>query len=123
MAMTKKEKEAMQAAIDKADLIVALRWTAPVGKDVKPPDREGYSEGWTYNAYSKVVEIAWSTSVAHGKGPIPKSGVYQSGSQRSLSMYSTKSKALAAMRYEIETESARHLMAIDRRLRKLTEAE
>lgn len=117
MAMTKKEQAEMKAAIDRADLLASLRWTAPVKKDVPPPDSGGYSEGWDFNAYSMVVDLWWSTSVTHGSGPAPIAGKHRSGSQNARWLFSTKAKALAAMRFEIETQSAQKLMKLDRLLR------
>lgn len=116
MAMTKKELAAMQAAIDRAELLAALRWTAPVAKDVPPPTDGGYSEGWTYNAHSLVVERGWSTSVSHGSGTVPERDKYRSGSQNARWMFSTEARALAAMRYELETMAAEKLMKCDRRM-------
>ena len=52
MAMTKKEKAAIQAAIDRAETLASLRWTWPVVRDVGVP-LQGYSEGWDYNAHSQ----------------------------------------------------------------------
>jgi len=119
MAMTKKERAEMDAAIERAELLAALRWTAPVQPDVAPPQSGGgYTEGWVFNAYSSTVQLEWSGSVLHGSGPAPRDGKRAScASQRSQWMYSTKAKALAAMRHEVERESARKLLAIDKRLR------
>lgn len=120
MAMTKKEQAAMQAAIDRAELLAALRWTAPVAKDVPPPTAGGYSEGWIYNAYSKCVERGWSTAVSHGSGPAPAPGErHTSGSQGARRMFSTEAKALAAMRHELETRAAEVLLKCDRCMRAL----
>lgn len=115
--MTKKEQAAMKAAIDRAELLAALRWTAQVEKDVPPPGAGGYSEGWTYNAYSMVVEIGWSTSVCHGTGRAPKSykeRIGKSASQNARWMYSTEAKAYAAMRNELEKMAAEKLLKVDR---------
>ena len=119
MAMNKKEQAEMKAAIDRADLLAALRWTAPVAFDV-PPLKDGtYSEGWTFNTYTKTVVPGWSTSVRHGSGPAPDGNKYCSGSQNAQWMYSTEALALAAMRHELELSAAKTLMDIDRRLSEL----
>ena len=115
MAMTKKEKAAMQAAIDRAELLAALRWTAPVERDVGIP-LQGYSEGWDYNAHSQRVWQGWSDRVAHGEGKAPEAGKYRSGSQGSRRMFSTKARALAAMRHEMEQKAAADLMKVDRQI-------
>jgi len=113
MAMTKKEQDAMQAAIDRADTLAALRWTNPVARDVGVP-LQGYSEGWDYNAPSHRVWLGWSDRVGHGSGPAP--GKFRSGSQGSRRMFSTRALALAAMRHEIEKKAAEELLSIDRQI-------
>jgi len=113
MAMTKKEQDAMQAAIDRADTLAALRWTNPVARDVGVP-LQGYSEGWDYNAPSHRVWLGWSDRVGHGSGPAP--GEFRSGSQGSRRMFSTRALALAAMRHEIEKKAAEELLSIDRQI-------
>lgn len=120
MAMTKKEQAAMQAAIDRADTLAALRWTQKVLPDVPPPGPKDsgakYSAGWIFSAYSMSVEQGWSTSVSHGHGKAPEEGQYRLGSQGCRRLYSTQALALAAMRYEIELKTAKDLMEIDRRI-------
>jgi hypothetical protein len=115
MAMTKKEQAAMQAAIDRAETLAALRWTNPVQRDVGVP-KDGYSEGWDCNAWSKTVFIGWSDTVSHGTGPAPEAGVHRSGSQGPRRYYSTEALALAAMRHEIELKTAAELLKIDRQI-------
>jgi hypothetical protein len=115
MAMTKKERETMQAAIDRADLLAALRWTNPVVRDVPPP-KDGYTEGWDFNVYSESVYQAWSGCVVNGRGLAPKGQRQSSASQGARTLYSTEARALAAMRHEIELETARNLMQIDRKI-------
>jgi len=116
MAMTKKEQAAMQAAIDKAETLAALRWTAPVAKDVPPPPPEnGYTEGWEFNTYKKSVDPYWSSCIYHGQGAAPNGNDrFFSGSQNPKSLYSTKLLALMALRHEVEKEAATSLMRIDR---------
>lgn len=115
MAMTKKEKAEMQAAIDRAETLAALRWTAPVVRDVGVPNN-GYSEGWDYNSYKKEVFRGWSSSGSHGTGPAPEVGRYRYASQDARRLYSTEALALAAMRHEIEQKAAADLMKIDRQI-------
>lgn len=120
MAMTKKEQAAMQAAIDRAETLAALRWTAPVPTDVPIPEPFGsYSEGWCYNTYNKTVWLGWSTSVSHGDGPAPKGLRYKIGSQRGIRMHSTKALALASLRHELENQFATDLLKIDRQIAEL----
>lgn len=120
MAMNKKEKAELQAAIDRADLNIALRWTEPVERDVPPPPRSDigarYTSGWDYNAYSNRVYRGWSDSVAHGDGdpPTPQTRYKSSASQGARPYYSTELLALKAMRHEVERDAATKLMRIDR---------
>ena len=115
MAMIKKEQAEMKAAIDRADTLLALRWTNPVRRDVDVP-QDGYSQGWDYNAYTREVFMGWSCTVFHGKGPAPEVGKHRSGSQQPRRYYSTQVRALAAMRHEIEQKAAADLLKIDRRI-------
>ena len=122
MAMTKKEQAAMQAAIDKAETLAALRWTGPVDRDVLVPER-GYSEGWDHNAHSMRIWRGWSGQVVHGQGPAPKDGDrHYNGSQGSRRMFSTPEKALAAMRHEMEQKFAHDLMRVDRQIANFAQA-
>lgn len=119
MAMTKKEREAFAELKKELRLVAALRWTEPVLRDVPPPygGAAKYSEGFTFGAYSVTVEQAWSTAVAHGKGPAPEGReLYRSGSQGARSLFSTRRKALQALRHEIELESAAKLAKVDQML-------
>ena len=111
--MNKKEQAAMQAAIDRAETLAALRWTTPVQRDVGVR-KDGYSQGWDYNVYNQSVFIGWSTTVTHGTGVRPADGRWVSGSQGPREMYSTEALALAAMRHEVEKKAAGDLLKIDR---------
>jgi hypothetical protein len=118
MAMTKKEREQMDAAIQKAELLAALRWTAPVEKDLPPPDKSGeYSEGWDCNLSAQRVYVAWSDYVGHGSGHAPINYSQRNGSQKSIWLYSTREKALAALRHAIEKEAASKLLACDKQIK------
>ncbi len=113
--MTKKEQAAMQAAIDRAETLAALRWTTPVERDVGVP-QQGYSEGWDYNAFSMSVWHGWSDRVSHGKGNAPVDCRNRNGSQGSQRMYSTEARALAAMRHELEQKFAADLLSVDKQI-------
>ena len=121
MAMTKKEQAAFQAAIDRAETLAALRWTAPVARDLPPP-KDGYTQGWDISTYGVTIFEAWSGCVSHGTGKAPLQGKYQTASQNSRSLFSTRSLALAALRHEIEKECAAKLLKVDRMSRNATEA-
>jgi hypothetical protein len=125
MAMTKKEKaemqtakSEMQAAINRAEALAALRWTAPVRPDLDVPEK-GYSEGWDYNSYSQswhCVFTSWSGPVSHGTGPAPTEGNYSSATKGARRLFSTEALALAAMRHDIELKAAADLLKIDRQI-------
>lgn len=117
MAMTKKEKAEMQAAIDRAELLAALRWTAPVERDVDIPE-EGYAAGWDYNKSSRLIWRTWTGSLVHGRGEAPKPNQrYYSATQGGRRLFSTPEKALAALRHELECLAAANLLAVDRRIK------
>ena len=115
--MTKKEKAEMQTALDRAETLAALRWTAPVQRDVGVSEN-GYSEGWDYNSYNQIVFRGWSGRVSHGKGPAPTPETMRrvSGIQGARRLYSTEALALAAMRHDIELKAAADLLKIDRQI-------
>lgn len=110
MAMTKKEKEALEAALTAA----ALRTTTDVAADVPPPSdsRDGLTKGWLPIAersdYPRV-EPACSSSVYHGRGQ-----QNETTSQGARSLYSTKLLALKALRRAVEKHCADRLRAVDR---------
>lgn len=110
MAMTKKEKAAMDAAILRAETLAALRWTGPVAFDVPAPVYgEGYKTGFSIDG-----NPAWSNSVTHGSGQCPKVGdYYRIASQKSSAMFSTRLLALRALRHEEEKMAAAEILKID----------
>ena len=107
MAMTKKEKEALENALTSA----ALRATSPVKPDIPIPGPGEVSEGW--EALFDRVGIAWSRSCAHGRGPHKKEDKRLSASQGGIALYSTKTLALKAIRYQTECRAAKELRRID----------
>lgn len=121
MAMTKKERAEFDAAIHRAELLAALRWTDAVEKDVPPPinGSDKFTTGWRFNSYSMRVDQAWSGSNSNGSGNPPNiiENKYRSASQGGVWLYSTEQKAYAAMRHEIELESAKKLLQCDKEIR------
>lgn len=122
MAMTKKERAEFDAAIERAEILGALRWTqtAPVPRDVPPPGSGcgNYVCGWSYNSYSGTVYKSWSRVVSNGTG-VPKEGCYTSGSQGAISQFSTEKLAYQALRHELEVQYAKKLLEIDRKIKAL----
>lgn len=115
MAMSKKEREAFAELERNLRITAALRWTEKVAPDVPRPERD-FTSGYTFNAYSQIVDCAWSTPGAHGIGhvsPDAQRARGVSGRQNSISLYSSRLLALRAMRYELEMECAIKLAKVD----------
>ena len=111
MAMNKKEKD----YVEELEIKLALRFTEPVEKDLFPDeDYKIIVNGYSYNSYSQRVEKSCSTKMNHSL-----SGWDKTTSQNGIKQYSTKIKALKAMRHEMEINFAKALYKID----KLIEAE
>ena len=108
MAMTKKEKEYM----DKIETRLALRFTDPVTRDVPIPDFGApLSTGFLYNSYSRKVAPACSSSISHSFGRNDKTTT-----QEPAELYSTKLRALKAMRNEMEIHFASILRTVDKQI-------
>ncbi len=105
MAMTKKEKAMLEAAL----MAAALRTTAHVEPDVPVP---GYGEQMTtgYTPCYDRVCVACSTSMGRGIGRTDKPDSFGSG----LALYSTRLLALRALRHEVERDCAVRLRRVDR---------
>lgn len=88
----------------------ALRWTDPAPPpDVQTPDTFGeLSRGYVFNAYARRIDVACSSSASHAIGQTDRT-------TRSwpLALYSTRLRALQALRNAMEQEYAQQLCAID----------
>lgn len=115
MRKTKAQLKAEQDATDRARISAALHWSddADIAPDVLPPEllSNALSTGYTFNAYSRRVEVACSSSIHHAVGRIDKTTA-----QRPLALYSTRERALRAMRAALELEFATALAKIDREI-------
>ena len=107
--MNKKERAEFDAAILRANTLAALRWTAPVTKDLPVPDGGGTTTGYDYNTHACTVTGFWSESTAHGDG-VKRSG---SASQNGKALFSTRLLALRALRHDFESVAAEKLRKID----------
>jgi hypothetical protein len=121
MAMTKKEKQLFDDALENAKIAKALRWTDNnPDKDLLKPDYNSgfnsFTSGWDYNTngYTPNVYQAWSESSSHGTG-IKRDGY---GNQNGIDLYSTKLLALKALRAEMELKFAKELLKIDEQIEK-----
>lgn len=106
MSMNKKEKELVE------DLYVrlALRFTDTIELDVEIPESfsPNLSKGFMMNEYSFLVTKACSSSIGHSVH-----GDEKTTSQKGIKLYSTKLRALKAMRNAIELKCAKELRKID----------
>lgn len=122
MAMTKKEQATLDAALEESRILRALRWSEAknIARDVPPPSEwKEYSDGWSYFTRSLSVDFGsvermWSSSNNHGyrddEGNIPK----HSSVQNPMSLFSTRSLALRALRVELERKYAENLARVDK---------
>lgn len=126
MAMTKKERaawEAIEAELAHLRALTAADTQAPERDLPAPKWGEPSTSGWDYNVYrmgrsslSGAVYPAWSGTTSHGEGEKRHQGV--SGSQNSIDLYSTREKALRALRAAVVAEYAGKLAIIDAEIKK-----
>jgi hypothetical protein len=116
--MNKKEQAAFAELQEELRLVKAWKLTENVLPDIPVPE-SGHTQGWTYNKYTKCVDLAWSKCVTHGYGAWkdhPRNGI-----QCGIALFSTRERALRAMRYEIEQRFMRELAAIDMQIEQALE--
>lgn len=121
MAMTKKERaawEAMEAELAQLRALTAADTQAPERDIPAPKWGEPSTSGWDFNKYrmghygiSSAIYPAWSDTTAHGEGKCRSNGA--SGSQKSIALFSTREKALRALRAAVVAEYASKLAIID----------
>lgn len=126
MAMTKKEKEALDALILKVEILGALRWTQEVLPDIPVPVYVGYgftcgADGWSFNTYSGTVYEAWSEAAVHGIGKYENRS-WMSGTRGGIALYSSKELALKGLRYAMEMQFAEKLQKIDKAIQNVVES-
>lgn len=110
MRMSAKEKRARAEQAQQGQIRAALRWTDPAPPpDVMPP--EGYAElstGFLFNAHSSRINVACSGAASHARGQTDRTT-----SQGARRLYSTRLRALQALRNAVEQECAERLARID----------
>lgn len=74
--------------------------------------------GWLFNAYSRRVTVACSSSISHAFGRND-----QTTTQGSAHLYSTRARALRALRVAMEREFAAALAKVDMEIEKEEAAE
>jgi hypothetical protein len=128
--MNKREKAALAAAELASRVHRALRWSLPAHwreykQDLPSPQYgdQGYVLGWSLNLHrilsgygggldsSSAVYPSWSGTSSHGTGHEHPG---KHGSQRGVAQYSTKMRALRALRCELEQWAGERLEQIDR---------
>jgi hypothetical protein len=112
MAMSKKEQAYIADLENQLRLAKALRWTEPTDTDVIPASGAGLLKGFLYNAHlgfgGPRVEKACTDFIYHCFGDDT-----QTRSQGSRRLYSTRLRALKAMRNDVERQAAKTLADID----------
>jgi hypothetical protein len=110
--MTKKEQAEMDELRNQLAKAKAFRFTEQANEDVMPPSGfEKLSTGWLFNAHSKRVDVACSSSTGHAWGQNDRTTT-----QQPRRLYSTKLLALKALRYELEQKFAAELAEVDKRI-------
>lgn len=117
MAMNRKEQAQLEAAEQAARLNRALRWSDyEEGPDIPAPEggTGAHTQGWAFNARREDATVyeAWSQSWRHGSGRYDPDA-HGGGSQGSIDLYSTKARALGALRRELERRAAETLARVD----------
>jgi hypothetical protein len=107
----KQEAEAHLAKLElEAKLGKALSWPVDVAPDVPPPEGAGASGGWRFNTNSRKVALFWSESNAHG--PREARDHWSSRTQGPIWLFSTRVKALQALRYALARQYAESLLRL-----------
>lgn len=104
MAMNKREQE----LVEELRTRLALRFTEPVNMDVLIPIGDTLKNGYSFNSYSKRVTKSCSSSMSHSID-----GWDRTNSRGPLAQFSSKLRALRAMRNDLELMFARELRAVD----------
>lgn len=117
MAMNKKEREQLDATIREAQVNKALRWSDyDVEPDLPRPSYDAsreYTNGWSINTHNGRAYKTWSLYTTHGDGWVEPGERHNYGSQGGISQYSTKEKALKALRVKLENNFAKALADVD----------
>lgn len=109
MSKAERARQAAEAAAERARIAQALRWTTPTAPDVPPPTGAGLSEGWTYILSQARVAIACSSATAQGIGRSDRTTW-----RGAIWLYSSRLRALQALRHAVELRVAKELAEIDR---------
>lgn len=126
MAMNKRERAAMEAL----EVRCALRHTdhdpapdLPVPGRDELPGFQDVRHGWSVYPSRHIggaVEATWTTTVTHGAGH-PDGRPQYRGSRAGIAQYSTRVRALRALRRAVEQKAAEDLRTIDRMITEETD--
>ena len=120
MVMSKREKEIFDEALLKIEITKALHWTKEIEPDIPIPKKD-ITTGWLYELHHKKVFEAWSSSNNHGDMPYLSN--YDIKYKKGVALFSTKSRALLALRHAIEMQAAIDMMEIDECIKEATAIE
>lgn len=119
MAMNKREREAQASARREAELGHALRWSQPLGVELRPdipePEFAQRTCGWRFNAHramdnlGQIRDSVWEAESGH-RSHNPVGGGETKGG---IALYSTRLRALQALRQKLEWYFAARLAAVD----------
>jgi hypothetical protein len=112
MAMTKAEKARLDELENQLRIAKAFRFTDEVRPDVMPPARSNdLAKGFLFNDYTREVAVACTSSVYHAYGQDDRTTT-----QRARCLYSTRLRALRALRHSVEKIVSEQLAEIDREI-------
>ena len=119
MAMNKKEKQLVEALKQQ----LAFKRTVNVEKDLAPPSTEmvGFNivNGYSFNMSSQIVSKSCSSCLSHSYG-----NWNDTKSRQPIEQFSSKLRALKALRYALEEDVAKQLRQVDKQIeRELLEIE
>ena len=115
MAMSQKEKSMLEDALSKIEITSALHWTKGADPDIAiPAKKDEITEGWLFHTSSKKAVESWSSSSNHGDMPFLSK--YDTQYKKGSALFSTKSKALMALRHAVEEQAAKDLLEIDKKI-------
>lgn len=124
MAMNKKEQAAFEALQQEVMRNRALRWS-DYDTETDLPVPSSYNEyvnGWTFNATTRRVYESWSSAVSHGSCHVIDGKRPAHASQQGIRQYSSRERALKAMRRSMEADFASALASVDKQIEESTRA-
>ena len=102
-------RRAVEEGADEVELPMgSFRWTANVPTDVAAPARgQVATSGWDFDADALIVFEAWSRPLSHGAKGV------SDASDGPKALYSSRARALKALRHEVAKQSVNRLAVVD----------